>query len=204
MMTIDTLGYFPIQLAAHGGHESIVNMFLERGFDPNTLSWSTTDASVLHSAICGGHANIVKLLLENGANASLKKSSGYVDPSPLDMALSANANGWQGNPKLKKLATSLGKANILNGQEDCAMLLIEHAAQIQTLDENRYVVWAAKLNFVKVVKALVELGIDPNLRVHGHTALGHAKSAGSQELIDLLEPLTDPNGKKRKKRNVEP
>ncbi|KAJ5389450.1 uncharacterized protein N7496_000518 [Penicillium cataractarum] len=201
MMTIDTYGYFPIQLAAHGGHASIVNIFLERGFEPNTLSWATVDASVLHSAICGGHTNIVKLLLEHGANASLKKSPGYIHPSPFELAISAYS--WQRNPKLLNLEASLGKTNVLRGQEDCAMLLIERVTQIETLDESRYVLDAARLNFVKVVKALVELGADPNLRVNGYTALRFAKNARSQELIDFLEPLTSPNGKsKRKKRNV--
>jgi ankyrin repeat protein len=72
------------------------------------------------------------------------------------------------------------------------------------LEENRYLAYAARLNFVRVVKTLVELGIDPNLRARGRTALGHAKISGFTELIDLLEPLASSNGKsKRKKRKTE-
>jgi ankyrin repeat protein len=194
MLPIDTSGYFPIQLAANKVHEPVVKLFLEKGFHPNTVSWATSDPSALHSAVLGGYSSIVKLLLDHGANASLKGKASNHEPSPLDLALSAH-DSW--------VAWSLqavpGKEYVPSGQEDCVLLLIQHTPAFEIFEDNKYLVHATRKNFVKVVKALLDLGIDSNMRLGGQNALSIAKSYRYQELIDILEPLTRPAAKKKGK-----
>lgn len=203
MLSIDMNGYYPIQLAAHRGHKSVVKLFLEKGFHPDTLSWARTDPSAIHSAVCGGHPGIVKLLLDHDADANLKKRSTSDDHSPLDMALL----GWFFKTKnITDLQTELGPEHIHAGQESCALLLIEHAGELHVLEDEEFLLYAVWKNYVKVVQALLDLGMDPNTCAYGQRALRHAKSRRFKELVDLLEPLITPSSKlkpKRKKRKTE-
>jgi hypothetical protein len=92
-----------------------------------------------------------------------------------------------------------GKEYVPSGQEDCVLLLIQHAPAFEIFEDNKYLVHATRKNFVKVVKALLDLGIDPNMRLGRQNALSIAKSYRYQELIDILEPLTRPAAKKKGK-----
>lgn len=201
MLAIDAGGYYPVQLAAHQGHESIVRLFLERGFQPNTLSWAAFDPSALHSAVSGGQSGIVKLLLDHGANASLTKDSkatAYFNRSPLDLAFFDRLP----NQMQQNLDSTLGKENIHSGKEDCALLLVEYGIPFELLEENRCLLSAARRGYTKLVKALVDLGLDPNQEHYGQTALSCARGARCQELIEFLKPLTNPNAKKKRKRRA--
>jgi len=203
MVSIDMNGYYPIQLAAHRGYESVVKLFLEKGFHPDTLSWARTDPSAIHSAVCGGHPGIVKLLLDHDADANPKKRFASKAYSPLDIALS----GWF--PKTKNiidLQAALGPDHIHDGQENCALLLIEHAREPQVLEDEGFLIDAVRKNYVKVIRALLDLGMDPDTCVYGQRALRYAKSHRFKELVDLLEPLITPGSKlkpKRKRRKTE-
>lgn len=188
MLSIDMNGYYPIQLAAHRGHKSVVKLFLEKGFHPDTLSWANSDPSALHSAVCGGHCGIVKLLLDHGGNISLKLHNSKSDFAPLDLALLTNL--YTGSQKVDNLQTVLGAEHIHSGKEDCALLLIEGGTQFEILEENRYLVHAVQKNYMKVVKELLDLGIDPNMRLYGDNALQYAKRNNNQEMIDILAPIT--------------
>jgi hypothetical protein len=205
MLSIDMYGYYPIQLAAHRGHESLVRLFLEKGFHPNTLSWARTDPSAIHSAVCGGYSGIVKLLLDHGADANLKGSSSNNEYSPLDLAFSEH---WATKTQnILDLQNALGPEHMRGGQENCALLLIDHTAPHEIFEDDRYLLLAVKKNYVKVVQALLDLGIDPNTCLLGRRALRHAKDFKLKELVDLLEPLITPASQlkpKRKKRKTEP
>ncbi|KAF3386627.1 26S proteasome non-ATPase regulatory subunit 10 [Penicillium rolfsii] len=200
MLSIDGNGYYPIQKAARRGHESIVKLFLESGFHPNTLSWAITDPSPLHSALCGGHSRIVKLLLDYGADATLKRSSSDNDWSPIDLALHMN---WPCPTQYSHIWRIAFGCDCVHGRlENCALLLIEHTAQLELFENNGYLLFAVKSNFVKVVQALLDLGIDPKTCLWGQTALRHAKSYRFKEIVDILEPLLARTPKLKPKRKM--
>lgn len=203
MLSIDIYGYYPIQLAARQGHKAVVELFLEKGFHPNTLSWATSDPSALHSAVWGGHSSIVKLLLDHGANASLKNEYSNLPTVPLDIALSGYGHYW--SQRVENLQAMPGTKHVVSGIEDCALLLIEHDPQLEMFEENGYLVHATRKNFVKVVNSLLDLGIDTNMRLHGQNALSVAQNYRFQELVDILEPITRPTAKfKAKKQKTKP
>jgi ankyrin repeat protein len=204
MLSVDTNGYYPVQHAAHKGHEAVVKLFLDKGYAPNEMSWDTYEPSALHSAVYGGHPDVARLLLDHGADPSLKgaPSQPYPDPpAPLDVALLKIGTKlpWH----RRKYSHPIGEG-IPGGREKCALLLIERGARLTTSDgASPYLMLAVQGNFIEVVQVLLALGLDPNDDSCGQTALGLANRHKYPELIELLEPLTSPVAKgKRKRRKI--
>jgi len=62
----DSYGYTALHLAADRGHESVVNILLERGVD--TSLEDPDEFTALGLAEISGHENVISLLKENGAS----------------------------------------------------------------------------------------------------------------------------------------
>lgn len=85
-MVGDDVNMVALREAAASGHTDIVQLFLNRGWDPNCRD--RDGFSAIHYAAEEGHMEIVRLLLEKGADANAVSPSGT---SPLHCA----ANGGQ-------------------------------------------------------------------------------------------------------------
>lgn len=201
MLSVDTNGYYPVQHAALKGHEAVVKLFLDKGYAPNEMSWDAYEPSALHSAVYGGHPDVARLLLDHGADPSLKGTPSYPYqdlPAPLDVALLKFGTilPWH----RRKYSYTI-REGIPGGHEKCALLLIERGARLTTSDgASPYLVFAVQGNFMEVVQVLLTLGLDPNDDSCGQTALGLANRHKYPELIELLEPLTSPVAKGKRKR----
>jgi ankyrin repeat protein len=67
-------GWFPLMLAAFGGHEEIVEALIKTGAD---INMKVNDGSTaLMAASMQGHYLIVKILLEKGADKTIKNNNG--------------------------------------------------------------------------------------------------------------------------------
>lgn len=201
MLSVDTNGYYPVQHAAHRGHEAVVKLFLDKGYAPNEMSWDAYEPSALHSAVYGGHSDVARLLLDHGADPSLRgpPSQPYPDsPAPLDVALLKIGTKLPWHRRKYSHPTGEG---IPRGREKCALLLIERGARLTTSDgASPYLVLAVQGNFMEVVQVLLALGLDPNDDFCGQTALDLANKHKYPELIELLGPLTSPVAKGKRKR----
>lgn len=201
MLSVDTNGYYPVQHAAHKGHEAVVKLFLDKGYAPNEMSWDAYEPSALHSAVYGGHPVVARLLLDHGADPSLKWAPSHRiadPPAPLDVALLKI--GTKLPSHRRKYSHPRGEG-IPGGREKCALLLIERGARLTTSDgASPYLALAVQGNFMEVVQVLLALGLDPNDDSCGQTALGLANRHKYPELIELLEPLTSPVAKGKRKR----
>ena len=67
-------GWFPLMLAAFGGHEEIVEALIKTGAN---INMKVNDGSTaLMAASMQGHHSIVKILLEKGADKTIKNNNG--------------------------------------------------------------------------------------------------------------------------------
>ena len=77
----DETGMTPLHWAAHGGHEEVAQVLLQRGADAcagNAEGWTP-----LHYAACAGHQTVATLLLRCGADGAATNHAGR---TPLQMA----------------------------------------------------------------------------------------------------------------------
>lgn len=74
----------PIQSAAAGGHERIVDMLLKNGADPNVREQN--GYTPLHAAAQNGDVATIRTLIYGGADLDAKSNNGK---TPLDLALEA-------------------------------------------------------------------------------------------------------------------
>lgn len=74
----------PLQSAAAGGHERIVDMLLKNGADPNVREQG--DYTPLHAAAQNGDVATIRILIYGGADLAARSNNGK---TPLDLALEA-------------------------------------------------------------------------------------------------------------------
>jgi ankyrin repeat protein len=61
-------GNSELEIAAAGGHEEVVKLFLKNGADVNRGTGESSDGTALQCAAANGHMSTVQLVLERSAN----------------------------------------------------------------------------------------------------------------------------------------
>ena len=84
---LDRYGQTALMLAAHHGHDEIVQLLVEHGADLNVTAKYTLSALML--AVVGGHENIARLLARAGGDLSITGSGapGFAGKSAYDLAV---------------------------------------------------------------------------------------------------------------------
>lgn len=147
----------PLQYAACGGHERIVQQLLNQGASITPIETETT----LQPALFDGHGNVARLLLENGTNLTMKPDS------------------------LLHYCTSLAMA-ASQGYADIVDLLIAKGASINVQSPNKRCALseATRNGHTKIVRRLLQGGAEVNVTYNSPLLL--ASSEGNNEILDLL------------------
>ena len=145
--------------AAWQGHETIVNLLLSKGVDPD--SKDKNNRTPLSWAASNGHETIVNLLLSNSVDPDAKDDSGT---TPLSYAAS-------------------------EGHETVVNILLSKGVNPDPRDDLGWtpLIWAALHGYEKVVNILLSKGVDPDSRSKdGRSILSRAASRGDEEVVNLL------------------
>jgi ankyrin repeat protein len=158
-----------LSLAAENGHETIVQMLIEKGAELETKD--SDGRTALQLATMGQHVEVVLILLEKGAKVKAK--------------------GEDGKTVLHLAAE--------NGHEAVVRLLLEHEADVnaEERDGETALHWAAKNGHEGVVRLLLEHKADVNAKQEdGWRALHLAAVNGHEAVVRLLlEHEADVNAK---------
>ncbi|XP_026736492.1 uncharacterized protein LOC113500038 isoform X3 [Trichoplusia ni] len=166
---VDKKGATPLHLAAFKGDTDICYMLLEHSNSPVNIDQLTSDhETALLIAAQFGFVNVVSQLISRGADVTIKNSN---DESALDLAA-----------QYGRLAT------------------VQHLLQVrpQLVDQYRYPACrsqiftntplhrASKNGRKDVVTALIDAGMDPNVRTHSGTPLHEAARFGKPSVVRIL------------------
>lgn len=193
-----------LAVAAHAGRLAIVKVLLDFGAQIDRLGGKY--GSALGAAVAGGHIEVARLLLDRGADADAGKGS---LGCPLSIAAKSGSTSWvrllldfdadvdrsggdEGSP--------LGFA-VWHGQYDIVRQLVVNGANVNTLSAKRgSPLCAATLKIarregnVRMVRLLLELGADANLRKRKSTPLGIAASHADVEAMAEVVKVLVANG----------
>ncbi|XP_021738015.1 potassium channel AKT1-like isoform X2 [Chenopodium quinoa] len=140
------------------GNKRLLQLLLERGFNPNERD--TEDRIALHIAVANGNENCVAILLAFGADPNIKDSKGNV---PLWYAI------------MEKHPESLIK------------LLLDHGATLASCDAPQYAFFAIEQNNLMLLHDIVRYGGNVTLPVsNGTTPLHAAVSRGNPAIVRFL------------------
>lgn len=127
----DTSAYNPLITAIKNKNAEMVELFLERGANPNFYNYGRTP---LHMAVAGKEIEIVRALLKYGAdaNAKVQKQSGYIKEylsiTPLDIAI------YNADEEMQQLLRSYGaKASSQEEKIEMAMQAYSNSEQLHPL-----------------------------------------------------------------------
>ncbi|KAI9745265.1 MAG: hypothetical protein M1818_001545 [Claussenomyces sp. TS43310] len=128
----DSIGDFPLCLAARNGHEQTVELLIRSGVDVNSESWGCNTA--LYEAVLSENTAIVEQLLESGADVNIQ---GWPIGSALQTAILLGykliaelllKNGANVNAHSKAFGSPLHIA-LANHDEALVELLLEYGAK---------------------------------------------------------------------------
>ena len=190
----------PLSWAAGSGHETMVNLLLEKGADVDSKDtlWGKTP---LLWATNNGHKAVVKLLLENGASVDSKcKDVSERGWTPLWLAMRNKdeavmklllKNGADVNSKDSRWGQTPLSWAAENGHEALVKLLLENGAYVDSKTNQGHtpLFWAAEGRHGAVVKLLLENGadVDSYFKLNrGPTLLLWAAGSGNEALVKLL------------------
>jgi ankyrin repeat protein len=179
-----------VSFAAGEGHEDIVKLLLEKGFEADSKD-SRSDRGPLWWAISQGQGAVVKLLLEKGVDADWKDWGGMT-------ALSWAA--YFGHVATVKLLLDQGVDADTKDNASRTPLMwaadFEHKAVVKVLLENlekrvdarKLLSWAAEKGYKVIVTLLLENNnVDPDPKdEEGRTPLSFAAKAGHEAVVKLL------------------
>ena len=149
-----------LSFAASKNYESVAQVLLRKGADPN--AWNNQSHAPIHLVSNLGFTKIVQLLLEYGADPNLKDNDGI---TPLIHAVN-------------------------RGNEEIAKILIDYEADVNNSDllgnvPLHYAVGADKE--IRILKLLIENGASLNIKDQdGYTALHHAVHLDLVEYVIVL------------------
>lgn len=207
----DDDGNTPMHLAAREGHESIVDLLVNKGADVNVNN--DNNYTPLHLAAIEGHESVVSLLVKKGADVNIQTKDWQ---TPLHLA------ARHGYIKIVKILTLNGsdldatqryrhdderkKKGFLSGEQytpllyaveggyvEVAEYLTENGANLSVLDSNGSTALHVAAfsddssKFVKMAKFLIQSGLDINATDNSlRTPLHIAATQGSQKLALLF------------------
>lgn len=155
----NSVGRFPLEMAAQTGQIEVVKFLLEKGADVNL---NRGGATALHmAAIYGGKTEVITLLLEAGADINARTGNG---DTPLNMAV-------------------IGK------QKEIAELLLDKGGEINWENQNfsHLLYTAATGGIKKIADMAMEKEVDFSFKTgNGDTLLHAASEGGLVELAGLL------------------
>jgi len=155
----NSMGRFPLEMAAQTGQVEIVQFLLEKGADVNL---NRGGATALHmAALYGGKPELITLLLKNGADINARTEDGN---TPLNLAV-------------------IGK------QGEIAELLLDKGGEInlENQDFSRLLSLSASAGIKRVVDIALKKEVDYSFRTENGNTLVHSASEGG--LVELAEWL---------------
>ena len=186
----------PLARAAGRGRRDIARYLLSKGAKVNAR---TTDGeTALMEAVKGGYDDIVTLLLAAGADIKARDARGNTPFSiacfgaRLEIADALIERGADPNEVDGNGFTPLLGASSM-GNEDVVRYLVGKGAKVNAVNQLEYggttaLTTAARVGQVGTVRALLELGANPRLRMKsGATALSNAEESGNAEVIALIK-----------------
>ena len=156
-------GMTVLHWAAEHGRDRMIQKLLENG-----ASVDIGEPTALVSAVVAGHAKIVRILLAHGAS---KDARDYSKRTPLMRATAEN-------------------------QKDIVQILLENGARVdlEYNDGQTALHYAANRGGEEIIQMLRDAGADPNaLDNRRLKPLDLARLGGHQNIVELLEPLTNDN-----------
>jgi len=186
----------PLMKAAGRGRRDIVKYLVSKGA---TVNGRNADGdTALMEAVKRGFDDIVLLLIEAGADVKARDGRGSTAFSLAafgahleiaDVLIQHGAALDQADPS--GITPLLGAASM--GNEEVVRYLVGKGAKVNAITQLEYggttaLTTAARVGQAASVKALLELGADPRLRMKdGATALSNAQASGNEEVIALIQ-----------------
>lgn len=165
----DKDGETALSHAVHGGREPLVELLMKGGADPNTAD--NCGRTPLHRAVMAGNERVAEFLVRNGADIHARDRG---DDTPLSLANYAHRH---------KLADLL----LDNARPTAAQQI---GRSVERLRGSRHLpdLWEAATHRrdLSEVKALIEGGVDVNLKCQGETVLHWSAREGDYDLTKLL------------------
>ncbi|MDC0857491.1 ankyrin repeat domain-containing protein [Rickettsiales bacterium] len=218
---VNTFEHTPLCDAAKRGNRAMVELFLDRGADPNRDNRHGT--TPLWKASKGGHLDVVRLLLDRGANIFAKsvcaskvfvpeydfndgRASMPVGRNSYETALSASSGRVyrllldRGAGVHLDLDRAINTKNIARAKESINLIASLPGA-VNALGWDGFLYKAAAAGCIEILDILLDKGADPNkLNSDGLTPLWAAASKGCYkgyfEIVKrLLDRGADPNKK---------
>ncbi|CAG8466770.1 4170_t:CDS:2, partial [Scutellospora calospora] len=161
--------------AAKAGHDEVINILINHGADINHVDKNGKTA--LHEAASYGHQNIIKILLEKNANINAVSNNNWTllhfaaTAGHVEVIKTLLEQKCKINTTDKDSKTALDLAAENKHVEAVKYLLKAEASADKDFNEQyfNHIYFAAKKNYVNVVKLLLEKETDINLRLP-HTA----------------------------------
>jgi len=155
----DSLGLTYLFWATRNGNQSVVQLLLDRGAQPNVKDHRGFTPLAMSSF--SGNSEMVRLLIDKGAAIDCKNDSGQ---TPLSHAARQR-------------------------QQHVVKLLLERGAQPELQDNSGWspLAWTASKGHIEIVKLLVEGGANPHSEnIYGRTPLANAVRDGHDEMVAYL------------------
>jgi len=186
----------PLVKASGRGKRDIVRFLLSKGAKVNERT--TNGDTALLDAVKGGYEDVVAVLLAAGADIRARDGSGntafslaafgaHLEIADALIAKGADPNELGGSG----IAPLLGAASM--GNEDVLRYLVGKGAKVNAIGQlesggTTALTTAALVGQAASVRALLELGADPRLKMKGGaTALSNAQLSGNEEVIALIK-----------------
>lgn len=181
---------------------AVIQLLVDSGSDLNNLNenaYCPEDVTPIMLAVRTQQLEILRFLLEGRTNLEVQDTEGE---TALHLAQSVGKSGWRFTELLlkhkadanikdyKDHRTPIFEA-IRTNQYESVKLLADHGADLQTTDRrgNYPIHWACKYADAKIVRILLERGVDPNVMNFEHIyplTYAHERFQRGFEIVDVL------------------
>lgn len=188
----NSVGRFPLEMAAQTGQIEVVKFLLEKGAEVNLNRGGST---ALHmAAIYGGKTEVISLLLEAGADINARTGNG---DTPLNMAVIGKQKaiaellldkGGEINLENQNISSLLYTA-ASGGIKKIADMALEKEVDFsfRTRNGNTLLHAASEGGLVELARSLLEKGADMEaVNIYGQTPFHDAARGGHQDIVELL------------------